>query len=390
MKSYKRVLAEINLNHLEANLEQMHALAGSECSFFAVIKADGYGHGALQIATFLEHTECVYGYAVAAAEEALELRRFGIKKPILVLGYTFPEFYEELAAHEITLTVFREDSLQALSEAARKTGQEIKVHIKVETGMNRIGIRPDEKGLLFVEKILHTEGIKLDGMFTHFARADEADKAYAFSQLALFDNFVNRVENHFDFRIPHIHCANSAGILELKESRRMLARAGIAMYGLWPSEEMNRQEGILKPVMSLYSHIVYIKEINKGEAISYGGTFVSEVPMRVATIPVGYGDGYPRALSSKGYVLICGQKAPILGRVCMDQFMVDVTNIPDAALDSRVTLIGRDGTEEITAEQLGALSGRFHYEFVCDLGRRIPRICTYNGEIIAVKDFYAE
>lgn len=390
MKSYKRVLAEINLNHLEANLKQMHALAGSECRFFAVIKADGYGHGAVHIAAFLEHTECVYGYAVAAAEEALELRHYGIRKPILVLGYTFPEHYEALAAQEITLTVFREDSLPALSEAAQKTGREIKVHIKVETGMNRIGICPDEKGLSFVEKVLHTEGIQLDGMFTHFARADEADKSHAFSQLDLFDTFVSQAEKRFDFKIPHVHCANSAAILELKESHRRLARAGIAMYGLWPSEEMNRQEETLKPVMSLYSHIVYIKEIDKGEAISYGGTFVSEAPMRVATIPVGYGDGYPRALSSRGYVLICGQKAPILGRVCMDQFMVDVTHIPDAVLDSKVTLIGRDGTEEITVEQLGALSGRFHYEFVCDLGKRVPRIYMYNGEIIAVKDFYAE
>ena len=390
MKTYKRVFAKINLNYIETNLERMHALVGKNSRFFAVIKADGYGHCAVHIASFLENLDYVFGYAVATAEEALELRYHGLKKPILILGYTFPDCYEKLALHDIMPTVFRADSLKALSEAALKAGRELKVHIKVETGMNRIGISPDESGLSFVEQVLRTEHIVLDGMFTHFARADETDKSKAFVQLQVFNRFVELVKNRFKLKIPHVHCANSAAILELQESHMELVRAGIAMYGLWPSEDIRRDSIVLQPVLSLHSHIVFIKQIKPGDAVSYGGTFLAEKPMRIATIPVGYGDGYPRGLSGKGFVLIRGKKAPILGRICMDQFMVDVTEIPEAECDDPVTLIGRDGQEEITIETLGTLGGRFNYELACDLGRRIPRIYTYKEEIVAVKDFFAE
>ena len=388
MDIFKRVFAQINLNHIEENLKNMQALVGRESRFLAVIKTDGYGHGAVPVAEFLEEKEALYGYAVATIEEALELRGHHMKKPILVLGYTFPEQYALLTEHDITPTVFREDSLQALSEAAMKAGRTIPVHIKVDTGMSRIGVSPDEAGLAFVKKVLETKGLKLHGIFTHFARADEADKSSAQAQLKTFTRFVAEVEEAFKITIPFKHCANSAGILELPESSFDLVRAGIALYGLWPSDEMKRDSIVLKPALSLYSHVVYIKEVPAGTPVSYGGTFVAGKPMRIATIPVGYGDGYPRSLSGIGYVLIRGRRAPILGRICMDQFMVDVTDIPEARMDDPVTLIGKDGPEEITLEELGRLSGRLHYELACDLGKRIPRVYMYNGAVTEVKNYF--
>ena len=374
MKNYKRVCAKINLSNNKENFNGMAELVGPRSRFFAVIKADGYGHGAVEIARMLEEHEQLYGFAVATAEEALELRIHGIIKPILVLGYTFPDSYEMLAQYDIMPTVFREDSLEKLASAAKETGHAIKVQVKVDTGMHRIGIAPDDSGLEFVEKILATDGIELEGMFTHFARADEFDKSDAIKQNKLFQTFVSEVEARFQIKIPYKHSANSAGILELPESYLDLVRAGVALYGMWPSEEVSKEIVGLKPALSLYSHIVYIKEIHKGDAVSYGGTFVADKTMRVATIPVGYGDGYPRSLSSRGYVLIHGKKAPILGRVCMDQFMVDVTDISEANMDDLVTLIGKDGDLEITIEELGDISGRFNYELACDLGKRIPRV----------------
>ena len=374
MENYKRVCAKINLNNIKENYLGMVKVVGSQSRFFAVIKADGYGHGAVEIAKMLEKEDSLYGFAVATAEEALELRNHGITKPILVLGYTFPDSYERLAHNNIMPTVFREDSLAELSAAAKKTGHIIKVHVKVDTGMHRIGIAPNESGLDFVEKLLATEGVELEGIFTHFARADEFDKSDALRQNKTFQDFVSEVEERFQIQIPYKHSANSAGILELKDSYLDLVRAGVALYGMWPSEEVSKEIVQLKPALSLYSHVVYLKEIHKGDAVSYGGTFVAEKNMRVATIPVGYGDGYPRSLSGKGYVLIRGKKAPILGRVCMDQFMVDVTEIPEAQMDDLVTLIGTDGDLEITIEELGDISGRFNYELACDLGKRIPRV----------------
>ena len=374
MKTYKRVCAKVNLNNIKENFEGMAALVGAESRFFAVIKADGYGHGAVEIAKYLEKEERLYGFAVATAEEAFELRVHRIEKPILILGYTFPDCYEQLAEQNIMPTVFREDSLQQLACAARKTGRKIKVHVKVDTGMRRIGVTPDETGISFVEKLLAAKELELEGIFTHFARADELDKTNALEQLQHFQSFVAKIEEKFKIAIPYKHGANSAGIMELPQSHLDLVRAGIALYGLWPSDEMRKDIVMLKPALSLYSHVVYIKEIKPGDAVSYGGTFVADRPMRVATIPVGYGDGYPRGLSNKGYVLIRGCKAPILGRVCMDQFMVDVTHILEASMDDIVTLIGTDGTETITMEELGNLGDRFNYELACDLGKRVPRV----------------
>ena len=377
-----RGYAEVNLDAIAENMENMKKHIAQETKLVGVLKADGYGHGSVPIAGVLEQQEFVWGYAVATAEEAHELRAAGMKKPILILGYTFPYCYEQLATEEIRAAVFREDSIEQLQAAAERTGKKIRVHIKVDTGMSRIGITPDEAGLQFVEKLMQQSGIEIEGIFTHFARADELDKTDAERQLKRFREFVALTEERLGLEIPLKHCSNSAGILEMPDANMDLVRAGITLYGLYPSDEVSRTAVSLTPALSLYSHVIYIKTIHAGQAVSYGGTFVAEKDMRVATVPLGYADGYPRSLSGKGYVLIRGKRAPILGRVCMDQFMIDVTDIPEAKENDRVVLLGRDGDESITAEQLGELSGRFNYELVCDLSMRVPRVFTRENKIV--------
>lgn len=388
IENYQRVYAEVDLDAICYNMEQMHHNLHQDTKIIGVIKTDGYGHGAIQIGTELEKIDYVCGYAVATAEEAMILRHARMHKPILVLGYTFPYSYEALIRHDIRPAVFREDTLKQLSECACRVGRSVKVHVKVDTGMTRVGIRPDESGIAYVDKVLHTAGVELEGMFTHFARADEADKTSAREQLDRIKDFMMRVESELNCHIPVKHCSNSAGIIEMPEANMDAVRAGITMYGLWPSAEVSHKIVSLRPVLSLKSRIVYIKEVDEGVPVSYGGTYVTTGKMRVATIPVGYGDGYPRGLSGKGYVLIRGKKAPILGRVCMDQFMVSVEDIPEAAEGDEVTLIGMDGIEQITMEELGEISGRFNYELACDLGRRIPRIYLKDGKVTATKDYY--
>lgn len=388
MERYQRVYAQIDLDAIVFNTEQIKKRLQPGTRLMAVIKANGYGHGSIPIAKELQEKDYIYGFGVATAEEAWILRKNGITLPILVLGYTFPYCYEAFATEEIRPTLFREDTITAMGEAARQIGKPIKVHIKVDTGMSRIGIRPDESGLEFIKKASMEKGIEIEGIFTHLARADEADKSFAKEQIRCFQSFLEQVATELEISIPIKHCLNSAGIIGLAEAGMEVVRPGIITYGLYPSKEVGRDAMELQPALSLYSHIVYVKELEAGREISYGGTYKTREPRKVATIPVGYGDGYPRSLSGKGWVLIRGKKAPILGRVCMDQFMVDVTHIPEASEGDRVTLLGRDGEETLTAEVLGELSGRFNYELVCDLGERIPRVYKKGGKITATRDYY--
>ena len=390
MKNYDRVWAAVDLDAVKYNMVHMKENIREETKIIAVVKTDGYGHGAVPIAHEIEDMPFLHGFAVATVEEALILRGSGIRKPVLVLGYTFPYCYEKMAREEIRPAVFREDMLEELGKAGTACGRPVKIHIKVDTGMSRIGIRPDESGLAFVRKCVETPGIEIEGLFTHFAKADEADKASARKQLETFLAFAGQIEERLGIRIPVRHCSNSAGIVELKEANLDVVRAGITLYGLWPSCEVKKDIVSLHPVLSLKSRIVYIKELEAGMPVSYGGTFVAKEPMQVATIPVGYGDGYPRSLSNKGHVLIHGKKAPILGRVCMDQFMVDVTGIPEAAQGDEVTLIGSDGEESITMEDLGELSGRFNYELACCLNKRVPRIYRRDGKAVYSKDSFRD
>ncbi|MCM1184707.1 MAG: alanine racemase [Roseburia sp.] len=371
-----RVWAEVDLDAVLYNVEAVRQRLRPDTRIMAVIKTDGYGHGALPIAERLERKDCIWGYAVATAEEALELRRGGIRKSILILGYTFPEDFEELIREEVCLTVYLYDTARLLSDRAIEVGKRCRVHIKVDTGMGRIGLSPDKEGLAQVKALTALPGLETEGIFTHFATADEADKSKAYAQLETFRRFADAAERETGRAIPIRHCANSAAIAEMPEACMDVVRAGIILYGLWPSAEVERAGHIrLEPALSLKSRIVYVKTVPQNREIGYGGTFTTARETRVATVCLGYGDGYPRSLSNTGDVLVNGQRAPILGRVCMDQLMIDVTDVSGAVnVGDTVTLIGRDGEETITMEQLGELSGRFNYELACDIGKRVPRI----------------
>ena len=388
LESYQRVWAEVDLDAIWENMVHMKENIAEKTKILAVIKTDGYGHGGVPIAKMLEQLDFMFGYAAATYEEAHVLREAGVKKPILILGYTFPYCYEELIREEIRPAVYRRDTVEELAAAAAKVGKKAKVHIKVDTGMGRIGITPDEEGLEFVRFLIEHPELEVEGIFTHFAKSDETDKTSANHQLELFQDFIKKIQTELGITIPVKHCSNSAAILEMPQANMDMVRAGITTYGLYPSEEVSKDIVPLRAAMSLYSHIVYCKTIHAGQSVSYGGLFTAQKDTRVATIPVGYGDGYPRSLSGRGYVLIHGKRAPILGRVCMDQFMVDISEIPGVMEGDKVTLLGVDGTERITAEELGELSGRFNYEFVCDLGKRIPRVYRQHGEITEVRDYF--
>lgn len=390
IEKYSRIYAAVDLDAIRFNIAGMAAEMTQGTKIIGVIKADGYGHGAVPVARELEPMDIIYGFAVATEEEAVILRKAGIAKPLLVLGYTFPYSYREMIVNDIKMAVFRKDMLHRLSETAAAMGKQAGVHIKVDTGMSRIGIYPDEEGMEFVKTALHTPHIAVEGIFTHFAKADEENKTPARKQLELFRNFIDRIQKETGYRIPLCHCANSAAMLELREADMDAARAGIALYGLWPSKETARDRVNLRPAMELKSRIIYVKEIEAGTGVGYGGTFTAPGRMRIATVPAGYGDGYPRGLSNKGYVLVHGKKAPIIGRICMDQFMIDVTDISGVTEGDTVTLIGRDGKNEITMEELGELSGRFNYELACCIGKRVPRIYLKSGKIVSVKDYFSD
>lgn len=370
--SRRRVTAEVSLEAIENNIRSMAGIISPGTKILAVIKADGYGHGALQVAVRLEQMDCVFGYATATAEEAFKLRNDGIRKPILVLGYTFPDNYEDMIRLDIRPAVFKKETARQLNEAAAAVGRTCRIHIKVDTGMSRIGVPCNEEGIETALEISRYDRLSVEGMFTHFARADEPDKTPAIKQLEKFNDFLRQCADR-GLEPELKHCSNSAAILEMPEANMDLVRAGITMYGLWPSGEELTDSIRLEPAMSLKSSIVYIKTLEPGTEISYGGIYTTDKTTRVATVPVGYADGYPRSLSNKGYVLIKGKKAPILGRVCMDQLMVDVTDIPEAQEYDEVVLLGNSGGSTITAEELGSLSGRFNYEFVCAISDRVPR-----------------
>jgi len=386
LEKYQRVYASVDLNAILFNMDSMKKNCNPDTQILGVIKTDGYGHGALPIAKELEKLPYIYGYATATVEEALTLRKNGIHKAILILGYTFPYSYPDLVLEDIRPALFRLDSAAALSDTALRLKRKCKVHIKVDTGMSRVGIFPDERGLEFIRLVMKMPGIEIEGIFTHFARADERDKTSAKDQLKIFADFTEQIEKELKLAIPIRHCSNSAGILELPEANFDLVRAGITMYGLWPSEEVSKDILELKPALELKSHITFIKVLPEGVPVSYGGTYITPCEKVIATVPVGYGDGYPRSLSNKGYVLVHGKRAPIVGRICMDQFMIDITGLENISEDDEVTLIGKDGDAVITMEELGDLSGRFNYELACDLDKRIPRIFFKDGIIVGIQE----
>lgn len=373
MNMHSRIQAEIDLDAMTYNLEHIKKNLKPGTKIIAVLKADGYGHGAVPLGRRIQQDSEVWGIAVATVEEGVELREAGITKPILILGYTYQEDYQKIVDMDFRPAVFKKSMAQELSKAAVRAGKTLKIHIKIDTGMTRIGYRNVETDVPEILEISRLAGIEVEGIFTHFARADETDTTPARIQYEKFQEFLHALEEE-GLSIPMKHCSNSAGIIRMQEANLDAVRAGIILYGLYPSPEVEQEPVPLKPLMSLRSHIAYIKTVEPGVEISYGGIFTTTRKTRVATIPVGYADGYARGLSNKGSVLIRGKRAPILGRVCMDQFMVDVTDIPEARELDQVTLLGKDQEDCITMEELGNLSGRFNYEFACCISKRVPRV----------------
>ena len=386
MRPYSRVYATVNLDAVASNMKSMRENLPASTLIMGSVKADGYGHGSVPIAKTIE--PYVFGYAVAPIDDGIILRRHGINKTILILGVTHESQYEELLRYDIRTAMFQYEKAKKLSDLAVKQGKKAVVHLALDTGMSRIGMKADREHAKEAASIAALEGIEVEGLFTHFARADETDKSAYEEQYRRYKEFLGYLEE-LGVQIPIRHCSNSAGIVESLESNHMdMVRAGIAIYGMYPSDEVDHNSVKLTPAMEIKSCITYIKEIGAGTAVSYGGTFVADHTMKVATIPVGYGDGYVRSLSGKGDVLIRGKRAAILGRICMDQFMVDVTDIPDVQEDDEVTLLGKDGSECITMEELAEKSGGFHYEMVCDIGKRIPRVYLKDGNIVGTKDYF--
>ena len=388
MKQYTRVLARVNLDAVEYNIEMMKKNIHKNTQMMAVIKMDGYGHGAVQIAKLLEPMDYIWGYAVATLDEAILIKDACLKKPVLVLGCIFPDQWDVMIRNEIRMTVYSYEMAKEVSELAEAMGCNVYVHIKLDTGMARLGFQITKENADEIARISKLPNLVMEGMFTHFAKSDEEDKTFTKEQLEKYLWMKEELKKR-NVTFTYYHCSNSAGIFDLKQANLDMVRAGVSIYGMYPSDEVNKFAVPITPVLSLKSHIVYIKELEAGAAVSYGGTFVAEKTMKVATVPVGYGDGYPRSLSNKGWVLIRGQKAPILGRVCMDQMMVDVSAIPEVKEGDQVTLIGSDGGQEITMEDLGDLSGRFNYELACDLGKRVPRRFWKDGRIVATQDYFS-
>lgn len=387
MKKYSRVCARIDLDAIEYNMEMMKKNIDVHTGIIAVLKTDAYGHGAIQIARLFESKDYIWGYAVATADEAIMLRDKGLKKPILVLGCVFPEQRAEMIDKEVRMTCYTKEMAEEISGLSVQMGKMAYLHIKLDTGMGRLGFSICEESADIISEISNLPNLVMEGMFTHFAKADETDKKFTQKQLDKYLWMKKALEDR-DLSFTYYHSSNSAGIIDVKEANMDLVRAGISIYGMYPSEEVIKENVPLKPAMELISHVTYVKWIEDGASVSYGGTYISEGRRKIATVPVGYGDGYPRSLSNKGYVLIHGKKAPICGRVCMDQFMVDVTEIDDVKFGDKVVLVGRDQEEYLPVEMLSELSGRFNYEFVCCLSKRIPREYLRKGGVVKQIDYF--
>ncbi len=388
MDTYHRVEADIDLSAIYKNIETMKGCIPEGKKLLAVIKANAYGHGSIQVAETLDDLADYYG--VACIEEALELRKAGVIKPILILGYTDPGQYEMLVKNDITQTIYSYEQAERLSEVSGNLNMTGKLHIKLDTGMNRIGFKCDEdnmkESINEIIKISTLDNINMEGIFTHYYKADSYEKISAIKQLAQYTRMVDELEKegvHFAIR----HISNSAGIMEMPNDTYDMVRSGISTYGLYPSEEMDKEACVLYPAMSLKSHITHVKMVKKGETVGYGGTYELPCDQLIATVGVGYADGYPRALSNKGRVLIHGEYAPVVGRVCMDQIMVEVTDIEDVNVGDEVVLFGKQKDNSIPVEEIADMSSSFNYEFVCDINRRVPRVFFKDGKKILTVNY---
>ena len=374
---YHRSFACIDLDAIKSNFDSLKSRVPSSVKTMAVVKANAYGHGAIRVAKALEKKADYF--AVAVIEEAIELRDGGIKNPILILSYTSPYQFEALINNELIPSVYRYEDAEMLSQEACRLGKTAVIHIAVDTGMSRIGFKDSEKSADTVKKISELPNIRIEGIFSHFACADAEDKACAIGQKKRFDNFIAMLEER-GLTIPVKHICNSASIIDFDFSYDMV-RMGISLYGLYPSDEVKKDSVSLTPAMEVVSHIIHIKEIEAGTGVGYGHIYIAPEKRKIATVCIGYADGFNRAFSNKGYVLINGKKAPITGKVCMDQIMVDITDIKDAKIGDHVIIMGSSNGETITAEQLGQMCESFNYEVVCTFMPRVMRLYYENGEL---------
>lgn len=370
---FRRLYVRVDLDRIDENLKTIKAGLKDGIKMLAVVKADAYGHGATTVAKHIENKIDMFG--VANIDEAAELREAGITKDILILGHTDPEEFQRVVDFDITPTIYCYDDAKKLGLTALENNKTVKIHIKVDTGMGRIGCPATYASAEEVKKISEIDGIVTEGVFTHMARADETDKTSAKRQIELFSQFIKMCADlgvFFDIK----HVSNSAGIIETElDCGFDMVRCGIIMYGVSPSDEVRKDYPLL-PAMQLIARVSHLKTLSAGNGISYGHTYVTSKETKIATFPCGYADGYPRCLSNKGYVVISGNKCPIIGRVCMDQFMVDVTEVSDIKIGDEAVLMG----EGITIDSLAQMAGTISYELCCTVGRRVPRAYFLNGK----------
>ncbi|ONI41629.1 alanine racemase [Candidatus Epulonipiscium fishelsonii] len=366
-----RVIAEIDTQAIRHNYRQIRNIISNKVEIIGIVKADGYGHGAIEVAKILQE-EGVNRLAVAISKEAEELRQAGINLPILVLGYTPKDEIERLVINNLTQTVFSYDIANYINAQAQKFNKKVNIHVKIDTGMGRIGFLPNSHSIEEIKKISQLPYLNLEGMFTHFSTADEEDTTYVKEQWSIFKGFLNELKN-FGLEIPLLHASNSAAIIAHRYTHLDIIRPGLILYGHYPSEHLNNGLINLKPAMCLKTQVVHIKELHKGSFIGYGKNYKVEKPMNIATIPIGYADGYSRKLANKGYVLINGEYANIVGNICMDQFMVDVTNIKNVKLGDEVVIFGKQGNRNISVEEIATLTDTINYEIICMIGKRVPR-----------------
>lgn len=372
----KRIYAKISLDNIQKNIEALKAKLPQSTEIMGIVKANAYGHGAIPVAKFLEEMGISH-FGVASVDEAIELIDNGVHGSLLVLGEIFKENCLLAIEKGVECTVANYETAKNLSTIAVSSHKTATIHLKIDTGMGRIGFQPDENSLAEIKRIFSLDGIKVAAIFTHFACADSADKSSAENQKKKFLDFTDKLmADGYKFKR---HMYNSAAAMEMNGYCGDIVRCGIMMYGLYPSEEMRRGFALF-PAMELKSSISFIKDVSAGFTVSYGSTYIAQRDMKIATVPVGYADGYPRYLSNKGEVLVKGVRCPILGRICMDQFMIDVSAVPNPKVGDEITLIGTDGGETITVDDLADPEYRFNYEFCCLITKRVPRIYFKNGE----------
>ena len=381
-----RAWAEIDLDAIAQNVREIRRITGKRTEIMGAVKADAYGHGVMEtVRTMLDNG--VTRLAVSMLDEAVQLRKLGINVPILILSYTDPARAEEIILNEVTQTVFSHDLARALSEAGVRLNRNVKIHVKVDTGMTRVGFMPGYSAVKNILEISSLPHIIIEGLFTHFASADENDKSYTLMQFEKFMSICSEL-GRVGVHVPVKHVCNSAGIIEFPEMHLDMVRPGIILYGLYPSNEVDSHKMSLKPAMTLKANVILVKDVDEGTCISYGRTFKTSRKSRIATIPIGYADGYTRLLSNKGKVLIHGRTAPVVGRVCMDQCMIDVSDLgEEVKTGDEVVLFGRQGDASISVEEVAADIGTISYEVVCIIGKRIPRVYLKDGKICNVLNY---